>query len=159
MWKRMSLGIGIIFLFLLFNISVHAERSYTIEEVLIEAKIDEEGVMHVTELFTYAFSGSFNGTTRSILSKAKNFQAFEVIDVYGPLSQLAEKAQPLTVEKEENDYKIYSEANDETKHVLYQYEVIDSVFKYKDTAELTYEFFDQSNQSDLHEVTIKIFAP
>lgn len=140
-------------------ISSSADRSFTIDQVTIDATIDEEGVMHVNELYTYTFDGMYQGVTRSIGSDVQKFKAYLVSDHHETHSKLPENAEPLTVEKENNTYKIFSDSKNERKHILYQYEVRGSVNKYLDTAEITYDFFDQSNESDINRLMITFTTP
>lgn len=153
----------LIILALLVNIfnfsSVYADRSYTIDQVTIKAQIDRAGTMHVTELYTYTFIGSFEGTTRSIKSDVHGFKAYLVQEHQEDLEHLLTHGESLTVEREADQFKIYTSSNNETKHVLYQYQVKGSLNKYTDTAEITYDFFDEENETDLHHLTITLMTP
>src|SRR5699024_1114279 len=66
--------------------------------------------------------------------------------------------EPLSVEKdsETNQYKIYTKSIDETKTVLYNYTIHGSIDKYTDIGKFHYSFFDKSNESNLHNVTITL---
>src|SRR5690625_3693884 len=76
--KYLILFTAIISLFLLTAFEAKEERTYTIDQVNIEATIDESGIIHVQEQFTYTFHGEFNGMTRSIQSEIHDFTAFLV---------------------------------------------------------------------------------
>src|SRR5690625_2758785 len=142
--KKLMIMILIVFSIIVMGpFTVSADRSFTIDKVTIDAQIDEEGIMNVSELFTYTFDGSFQGMTRTIDSDVHGFKAYLVENHTIEMSKLLENAQPLTVEKEDHTFKTYSESKHETKHILYQYEVRGSVNKYADTADISYEFFDQ----------------
>lgn len=138
---------------------VSADRSYSIDQVTINAEIDEEGTMHVFERYTYTFDGSFQGVTRSIGSDVRNFKAYLIDGQSEQYSELPQGAEPLTVEKADQTFRIFTESKDETKFLLYQYEVKGSVDKYLDTADITYDFFDDSNEVDLSNLTITFFTP
>lgn len=133
------------------------DRSFSIDEVTIDAQIEKDGSIHVRELFTYTFNGSYEGMTRSIESDAKNFKAY-LADEQDPTAS-TENLESLKVEEEDDTYQIYSDSQDETKRVLYSYDVEGSVKKYTDVADLTYAFFDDSNETDLHDVEIAIHPP
>ncbi|WP_339227388.1 DUF2207 domain-containing protein [Oceanobacillus sp. FSL K6-2867] len=133
------------------------ERSFTIDEVNIDAQINEDGTIDVQEQFSYTFNGSFEGVTRSIHSGDQNFQAFLFED--GVLPEKTSNLESLKVEEEDSTYRIFTESSNETKHVLYTYTIKGSVNKYPDIAEFKYAFFDNSNETDLNNVQIVIHPP
>lgn len=145
---------------LLFTVlPVSADRSFTIDQVTIDAQIDEEGIMNVFELYTYTFDGSFEGVTRSIGSDIREFRAYLLENNHLDFTDIPSNAEPLSVEKEDQTYKVYSEAHDETKYVLYHYQVYNSVKKYSDIAEITYDFFDHTNKTDISDLSIVYSTP
>lgn len=133
------------------------DRSFTIDEVQIDAHIQEDGRITVQELYTYTFDGSYEGTTRSIHSDVKDFEAFLTTSDDPAIS--TEGLEKLTTEEDDDMWKIYTESNNETKKVLYSYEVHGSVTKYEDVADVTYAFFDSDNETDLGNVMISIHTP
>ena len=68
--------IGIFIFSLLIVAGCDGDRTFTIDEVGIDAQIDEAGNMQVTEVFTYTFDGEFKGTTRVINADVENFRAY-----------------------------------------------------------------------------------
>lgn len=136
-----------------------AERTYTIDEVTIEAHIDDRGSLHVQELFTYTFDGSFNGVTRSSTSKLHDFKGYEIRDINQPIEEEKSEALPVEYNNEEEEYQIYTKSENETKTVLFTYHVEDTVKKYSDIGEFTYAFFDKASQNDINNVHITIYSP
>src|SRR5699024_2831031 len=135
-------------------------RSYSIDQVKIDAQIEDNGVIQVRELYTYTFDGSFEGMTRSVFSDVDNFKAFETYATDPTIE--TDGLEELKVEKDEDDdqlLKIHTASENETKSVLYSYEVNGSVKKYADVADLKYSFFDESNETDLQNVDIAIRTP
>ncbi|MCM3741869.1 hypothetical protein M3210_16575 [Oceanobacillus luteolus] len=52
-----------------FLLPVHAFAvDFSIEETKIDAFLQENGMVHVTELHTYEFDGDFNGITRGLIT-------------------------------------------------------------------------------------------
>ena len=137
------------------------ERSFTIDKVHIDAKIEDTGVIHVQEQYTYTFSGEFNGTTRSIRSNVADFKAYFVGE--NQLQSLPSidnlEALPTEKDNELEVYKIYTNSENETKTFLYEYNIHESIDKYEDIGKLEYAFFDATNESDLHDITIAIHSP
>ncbi|WP_085991114.1 DUF2207 domain-containing protein [Oceanobacillus senegalensis] len=152
--KKYWFGIIVFLSMLLLMGCVGEERSFSIDQVSIDAYIQDNGDIHVEEFFTYTFDGSYEGMTRTIESDVENFQAF-LTDGSGTSGNL----KPLEIDKEEDTFEIFSESKDETKQVVYQYKIEGSVKKYSDVADLRYAFFDDSNETDLHQVSISIYPP
>src|SRR5699024_3609845 len=135
------------------------DRSFSIDHITIDAQIDTEGVIHVRELYTYTFDGAFEGMTRSIESDVAQFKAYQLDGQTTDPTISTENLEPLTIEKDDSLWKIYSASQNETKHVLYSYIVEGSVKKYQDIADIRYAFFDESNETDLHDVEISGHTP
>ncbi|HLR14278.1 MAG TPA: DUF2207 domain-containing protein [Bacillota bacterium] len=159
MKKLITAMILVLSLFILVACSENEDRSFSIDEVAIDAQIDQEGIIHVRELYTYTFDGVFEGMTRSIDSDVNQFKAYGIDGQTADPTISLENLEPLTTEKEDSTWKIYSSSEDETKQVLYSYTIEGSVKKYQDVADLTYSFFDESNETDLNNVEITIHTP
>lgn len=153
MKRFIYIGILALFIFVLAGYS-DGERSFSIDEVIIDAQIQEDGTIDVREQFTYTFNGSFEGVTRSIQSDSQHFQAFIVEE--GDFHEDTNESNSLKVEEDDDTYRIFTESMDEAKTVLYTYTIEGSVNKYTDVAELKYAFFDDSNETDLNNVQIMI---
>src|SRR5699024_2895888 len=159
MKKLITAMILVLSLFILVACSENEDRSFSIDEVAIDAQIDQEGIIHVRELYTYTFDGVFEGMTTSIDSDVNQFKAYGIDGQTADPTISVENLEPLTTEKDESTWKIYSSSKDETKQVLYSYTIEGSVKKYQDVADLTYSFFDESNETDLNHVKIAIHTP
>lgn len=159
--NAVSKVLGLIFsIFLLLSTQpAYAEdRSFEIGEVDIHARIDSDGNMHVTEMDTYHFQGTFNGIivdlTTSGSDGIEHFQAFEV---------KGQQTIPLPFEQtgdgDKPHYKIYAQSADETKVFQFTYSLKNVVQVYADTAEVYWKFFDQTNPSTLGTVRIDVELP
>lgn len=94
---------------------------FSITKVDIEAFLQENGQVNVTESHTYSFDGEFNGITREIVPKEG-----------ARISQLkaTENGKSLKVEKEEDLYKIYRKGEDESITIVISYTIEDGVDVY-----------------------------
>ncbi|WP_157967307.1 MULTISPECIES: DUF2207 domain-containing protein [Paraliobacillus] len=132
-------------------------HALTIESANIQANIDSDGTVHITELYTY--HNSFNKTTRSMDDNIENFEAY-----HAP-NQLAEKdletlnLEPLTVKKMKNDYQISSSSENELKQIVFSYDIKDAITKYNDIADLQYIFFDEIKDGGIDDVMLKLSTP
>lgn len=153
--KRVFIGMACI-LFMCMP-PVLAKEGFTIDEVTVHAFILPNGDLAIEEYFTYTFykkdgEGPFNGTTRWI-----NERGSDGVDSFTAF--LSGNDAPLTVEKEDGVFKIHSQSMDETKTFHYQYIVKNAVNKYRDAGEFYWKFFDDSNESEIHNLTMYIHLP
>ena len=66
-----GLVFAIIFVFAVFMfINWDGGRSYTINDGIVNATIDENGSVHIRESYLYSFDGTYNGVTRNIPLKS-----------------------------------------------------------------------------------------
>ncbi|MDD4363623.1 MAG: DUF2207 domain-containing protein, partial [Atribacterota bacterium] len=109
------------------------------------------------EIFTYEFSGNFNGIIRSIgLIGSDGLQYFQASQ-YLPQQKILD----ITRETEGNmvTFRIYDQSSNERKSFLLEYQLKNVVTKYNDIAEFYWKFFDQSNSSPVQRVQIEVSFP
>ena len=136
----------IISLFVVVN--ADEDRSYLIDSYQISARVNENGDMLVDETLDYVFDGSFNGIFRT-LSIDKN-EEYENIQVFvienGSLNEFvennseAENTYQLINEGDELKIKAFNKSVDQKKTFVIRYNVNKAAVKYKDTAELYWQF-------------------
>ncbi|MBU8881375.1 DUF2207 domain-containing protein [Bacillus sp. FJAT-29790] len=150
---------SLIFLFMFQPITAKA-KSFSIEQVDIHAMILDNGDLYVEELFTYQFEGQFNGTTRTIGDDdhrgVKFFEGYLTPPNTTLLNYNSSSFKPLKVEREDLTFKIHTASKDETKRFFYRYLIEGAVTKYEDTGQFYWRFFDEINEADLHNVTIRL---
>lgn len=160
--RKWILALSLLFILVLIS-GCGNDRSFTIDQVDIRAQVMEDGDLYVEELYTYNFSGEFNGTTRSLGSKGHD--GVEFFEAYLPpadpeLGSFSyEDSVRLRTELNDNTYRIHTKSKDETKQVYYRYRVDHAANKYLDTGELYWAFFDSDNETDLHHLSIEIMLP
>ncbi|SDY08704.1 Uncharacterized membrane protein [Evansella caseinilytica] len=123
---------------------------YTIDQVIIEAELQENGNVQVWEWHTYSFQGDFNGIIRELVPKQGsnivNFQAFE-------------RSETLPVETDGYTHRIHRSGKDEQITVELNYVIENGVAVYADIAEFYWPFFDERNESTYDAMTITVFPP
>lgn len=124
---------------------------FEINEVRIDAQLNEDGTADITELFIYEFEDDFNGITRSLIEKSGTaIQDFSA----------SENGKALKVEKENGLYKIYRSGNDGDRiQIELSYQLSNAVEKFEDGAQFYWAFFDESNESDYGNMTITVTPP
>src|SRR5690625_3268371 len=123
---------------------------YTIETMAIDAELQADGDVHVTEQQTYNFDGAFNGITRTLIPK-------EGTDIDNVAAR--EGSDALKVEEEKNTYRIYREGADETVTIELTYTIRNGVTVYSDVAEFYWPFFDTGNESDYEQFDVTVHPP
>lgn len=140
-------------------VSCGEDRAYTIDKVSIFADITESGTINVKEVYTYTFDGAFNGLTRDIQSSTSDFNAYLIPSHDLGSIDDADDVEQLSTELEDHEYKIHTKSQDETKTVLYTYEIHGSIEKYKDIGKLHYSFFNKKNETDINDLMIALELP
>ncbi|WP_158595160.1 DUF2207 domain-containing protein [Oceanobacillus piezotolerans] len=123
---------------------------FTIEETVIDAYLQENGNVQVTEFHTYEFDGEFNGITRTLIpKKGTSITEFKA----------SENGQHLKTDWDEGTYKIFRGGEDEVVTIELSYVITDGVEVYEDMAQFYWPFFDSSNESDYENLTITVHPP
>lgn len=123
---------------------------FSIEDVKIEAYLQEDGNVHVREYHLYSFDGEFGGIIRELVPKEhasiENVKAFE-------------SGNELRIEKDDYEYRIHRAGEDEEIFVEITYTIINGVQVYEDVAQFYWPFFDKRNESTYNNMTIEIIPP
>ncbi|MCJ0932012.1 DUF2207 domain-containing protein [Virgibacillus halodenitrificans] len=139
----------IIFSILVFPIESLAV-DYSIDNSQIDAYLQPDGNVMVTEKHTYQFEGEFNGITRTLIPKKNT----KIIDVTAE-----EKGSKLDIEQEDNLYKIHRKGENETITIEIFYTIENGVEVFSDVAQFYWPFFDESNESDYGNMNIFVHPP
>jgi uncharacterized membrane protein len=144
------------------------DRSYYIENYQITASIDQNGDMFVDETLDYVFDGSFNGIYRTLSKKGnegiENIQVFVVEN--GQLYEFSENnggnQNTYQLINEDNQLKIkaFNKSNNESKTFVVRYKISKAATKYKDTAELYWQFTGQNSmEAAVNNYKVLIWLP
>lgn len=134
------------------------ERSYRIEQVDIQAVVDANGDMQITERDIYRFDGAFNGIVFNLNeSGSDGIEQFRAYELAG--DERASLKVEASGDGDRLQYKVYAPAKDTTKTFEATYKVKNAVQVYADTAELYWKFFDADNEHILEAVTIEVKLP
>ncbi|PIC70021.1 hypothetical protein CSV77_11100 [Sporosarcina sp. P16b] len=123
---------------------------FSISDVKINAQLETDGTVRVTEQHTYNFDSEFNGIIREIQPKRgasiEEFKAFE-------------KGKELRIEKRNSEYRVYRKGDSEVIVFDLQYTIRNGMEKYADGAQFYWPFFDRRNETDYGNMTITIVPP
>lgn len=156
----------ILLIFILFStvtlVSADDDKSYKIEQAFIELTVENNGLLHVDEIYDYTFDGSFNGVYRDI--PLKTGQSIDNITVK------ADGAYPVTKvtdEKNNKHLKIYLYADEaHTKqisntevYVHISYDMKNTVTLFNDVAGLQYKLWGENWDVGVDTITAIVHLP
>ena len=107
---KQAFGIILLFLILFSTVSMVSaddDRSYSIDQAIVELTVGSNGLLHVDERYDYSFEGKYNGVYRDIPLKSGESISNIQVDADG--------AYPVLVESDDGGYKhlkiyLYSDA-------------------------------------------------
>lgn len=164
-------------LFLSFATSAHADdRSYTIDRVQIDATVDENGTLHVSERRTYNFYGGFNGVYQRLASLPKG-STIEVeglsVKHLGVSDDLPEipfdtdwRDNPASApsghysfDSEYMTVYVFKKMNSEVCDITFNYSVSNAVQFYDDTADLYWQFIGDEWDVPNYNIEARVVLP
>ena len=152
-----------LFFILSILVTLGFSKSYTINQININAEILTDGSLQVTESRTYIFIGSFKWADYQIpldkLGEVKLFSLKEGSQNYYETND--ELPGSYYIEDKGDTFYVrwFYHAKDQTRTFVLKYLVTDAVTVYNDVAELYYKFIGVANQKDIGFVTIDIKLP
>ncbi|NLP29351.1 MAG: DUF2207 domain-containing protein [Clostridia bacterium] len=129
-------------------------KTYSIENLVINATISENGDVYVEEELSYYFKGNFNGIYRNFSKKgAKDITISAVLleDHQGNISSLKENQgsnnnyYELDRSGSVTNVKIFSKSNNERKKFTIKYTIHGAVVKRENLGELNWAFYEVEN--------------
>ncbi len=140
-----------------------AKKHYKMKNVSIEADLESDGTMLVSESRTYYFSGSYRYAFRTFpLDAAINYSDFAVWE-NNQAYLLSNNEEPGTFQVNTDDKEIevrwYYRASNEDRTFTISYGVKNAVNRYLDGAVLYYKFIGDGFKKSTEALTIKVNPP
>lgn len=169
--KKYTKAIVILFVSILsiicFPSYASAEEDLLITNWVVDAYLEDNGDLRISENISFEFNDKFNGVYRDILlNKTSGITDVEVAMVDDKsLSSLEKVAKAkngddgvYTLEEKDNKIviKIFSPSKDELKTFRLSYIVKNVAVKYKDTGELYYKFLGDENDTPIGSFLVNI---
>ncbi|MPQ44508.1 DUF2207 domain-containing protein [Clostridium tarantellae] len=148
-----------LFLLVFFSIPIKAkgnEKSYTIENLLINATITKEGNLNVEESITYNFKGNFNGINRSLSLNGCNGYKIQDISVIDNNNVTKDVKYEVNNDGNYENLKVYSKSENEKKTFKFKYTVLDNVKNYGDFGQLNWDFYDANGKISVDNVKLTL---
>jgi len=138
-------------------------KSYTIDQIDINAQILEDGSIQIIESRTYTFKGSYKWAEYQLpldrLGKVKLFSLKEGSQNY--YQSFEENPGSFYIENQGNSFyvKWFYRAKNQSRTFTLKYLITDAITVYNDVAELYYKFIGEANQKNIGFVDINISLP
>lgn len=156
--KKVIIFISLVLILVLAPATAEADRSYTMERFHVEALLNSDGSMDVSETITYDFSGEFNGIYRTLdTTGSDGIENIEVMN--SDESKTPISTYDIIQQKYGLKLKIYSKSKDEVKTFIIKYRVLNAAVKYNDTAELYWKFMGTDTDVVIRDFRVNIILP
>lgn len=140
-------------------------KSYSIDKLVENVVINENGDIEIHEEFTYSFKGDFNGVYRDLLKNgASSFTLLEVLekDSKGKVTPITKSnsSQNSTYELSEDSsawkIKLFSKSSNEVKTFIFRYIIHGAAIKTENSGELYWNFYSVENNNTIGNVELNL---
>lgn len=158
--------IGILFIVLFICATVPStfaeDRDYTINSGEIYLNILSNGLVHITETYTYSFKGTYNGVNRDI--PLKDGQSIKNLNI---TTEGAYSRYEIENKKGHEKIKVYlysdeaktQKIRDTSVNVKYEYDFLDLINIYNDIGELHYKLWGDDWDKPVGHLSAKVSFP
>ena len=167
------------FVALAFSLAIPAhadDRSYSIDRVQIDATVDEDGTLHVSEKRTYNFDGNFNGVYQRLARLPKGsiirVEGLSVecsgerddlpeipFDTYWRDNPASAPSGHYSFDRGNLTVYAFKQMGWETCDITFNYHVTNAVQFYDDTAELYWKFIGDEWDEPNHSINARVTLP
>lgn len=158
-------------------------KSYQVEDMDIQATVNDDGSVNIEQKITYKFNGSYNGIYINIPYQLEDIEAEENDDLYNGKEVTVNKVSTInngaetefnkvnsaingnknvyttTTESGLQKIKVYSPSNNTTKTFKIDYIISNLCVKHNDIGELYYNFIGGAWEVEIKNLNIDIYIP
>ncbi len=138
-------------------------KTYSIDEIFIQAEILPDGGLKIEESRTYSFKGKFSWAEYSLpledLGMVHDFSISEDGTEYIKSQDERPGTYKLEVSADQLYARWYYEARNESRTFVLRYKIDDAITVYDDAAELYYQFIGADNTSQIARVNVRVSLP
>lgn len=158
-------------------------KSYQVEDMDIQATVNDDGSVNIEQKITYKFNGSYNGIYINIPYQLEDIEAEENDDLYNGKGVTVNKVSVVnngaetefnkvnsaingnknvyttTTESGLQKIKVYSPSNNTTKTFKIDYIINNLCVKHNDIGELYYNFIGGAWEVEIKNLNIDIYIP
>ena len=138
-------------------------RSYSLDEVVVSARVDRDGSLWIDETRTYTYDGRYSWAEFRLpldrVGRVSDFSLTEGGRAFTPGADDAPGTYRLESSDEELHVRWHYAAEDETRSFRLRYRVGDAVDFHADVAELYYQFVGVINPQAIGRVAVELELP
>jgi uncharacterized membrane protein len=142
---------------------VWAKKDYSISSVTIEARLNSDGSMDISEKRTYMFRGHFHWATYFLPTERTggivDFSVGEEGRTYSPGYQGGEGTYQYDKTSGAINAKWFFDAKDETRTFILSYRILEVVKRYQDAAVLYHKFVGTGWDKSSAQVRVMVYPP
>ena len=144
------------------NTTYAEDKDYHIIDALIDLTVQEDGLLHVNESYTYSFKGTFNGVYRDISLKSGESVENLKVHVEGAYSNYE-----ISDENGKKHVKVYlwadeahtQKIHDQNVKITYSYDMKNVVTLFNDVGSLQYKLWGKDWDTNVEKLTANIHLP
>lgn len=158
-----SISLALLFFLFAFQTNTAMAKDYTIPELLIEVKINEDGSLRITEHRTYVFDGSYSWANymipKSGFSALENIQISENGENFTNLN--SEEPQTFLVEESSDAFNVkwFFEANDEERTFSISYTIQGALTIGPEWSQFFWNYVGSDREKSTEQLTILLQLP
>ena len=138
-------------------------RSYSLDRVFVDARVDPDGSLWIDETRTYTFDGRYSWAELTLpLDRVGSVSEFSLSEEDRPFAPGTDE-EPGTYQLESSDDKLHVrwhyEAEDETRSFRLRYRISNAVMVHPDVAELNFQFVGELNPQAIGAVEVDLALP
>ena len=138
-------------------------RSYSLDEVVVSARVDRDGSLWIDETRTYTYDGRYSWAEFRLpldrVGRVSDFLLTEGDRAFAPGTDDAPGTYRLESSDEELHVRWHYAAEDETRSFRLRYRIGDAVDLHPDVAELYYQFVGVINPQAVGRVAVELELP
>lgn len=165
-WSGLFALLGIVLFFQLPTV-VKADGDYQIEKYHVQADVQKNGDIELTQRLNYQFDGNFHGVyynqsikgSKGVTDPQVSIENGHQIKNLSQSDSGQEDTFKVTKTKDLMKLKVYHSASTDNVTFIYKYRLLGAVTNYTDTAELNWLIINQGWDKNLHNVVLTINLP
>ena len=163
MWRRWLPAVAAIMLAFVVSSRTTGARSYSLDRVAVNARVDRDGSLWIEETRTYTYDGRYSWAEfRLPLDRVGRVSGFALVEgdrVFAPASSEAPGTYELESSDDELHVRWHYAAEDETRSFTLSYRISDAVRIHADVAEFYYQFVGAINPQTIGRVQVELALP
>ncbi len=161
--RRLHIAFLALLVLLLISPQTVETRSYSLDRVVVNARVDRGGSLWIDEIRTYTFDGRYSWADfRLPLDRIGTVSEFSLFEGDRPFARaMDEEPGTYQLESSEDEFYVrwYHASEDETRSFRLRYRISNAVTSHSDVAELYFQFVGEINPQFIGSVEVELALP